>query len=141
MQRYARLAMTVAGMMLASQPVLACRVNNDLNLPDVKNADVAVIGRISDYKVIGENGHYAQFSIQVDEILVGNVGKNLVVRWYNSTFALPEKMNEGPFLIALRAVSPDMMTVLQAPCSSPFIFEIASDEARIARGILALNRK
>jgi hypothetical protein len=37
--------------------------------------------------------------------------------------------------------NPDLMTVLQSPCSPAFIFEIVSDEARVARDILALDQK
>jgi hypothetical protein len=151
--------LTVAAVvtMLASQPALACRVTNELNLPDVKNADLVVVGRISGYEVIRNKAHYARFTVQVEETLIGDVGQTFTARWDNSNFALPDEMGQGPFLIALRAPrsersanattpeilhhNADLITVLQAPCSPAFIFEIPSDEARIARDILALDKK
>lgn len=157
MQTGVRLAVAAVVTMLASQPALACRVTNELNLPDVKNADVVIVGRISEYEVIRDKGYYARLTVRVEEALIGDVKQTFTARWDNSTFALPDEMGQGPFLIALRAPSPetsanatmpkifhhnpDQLTVLQSPCSPAFIFEIASDEARITRDILALDQK
>jgi hypothetical protein len=98
---------------------------------------------------------YARFDVQIDEVLVGKAPTTLSVTWDNSTFEEPEKMATGPFLIALRDPKsptpplrgpsayvgpnpdPTALTVLQAPCSSPFIFESTSDETRTVRSILA----
>lgn len=155
MQWRFRSTVVALAMTCASQPALACRVTNELNLPDVKDADLVVVGRISNYEVIRDNGYYARFAVQVEEVLIGNAGESVAVRWDNSTFALPDEMGPGPFLIALRAPSsetsasptmpeisyrkPNLMTVLQAACSGGFIFEISSDEARVTRDILAIN--
>lgn len=97
---------------------------------------------------------YARFDIQVNQVLTGKAPTRLAVTWDNSTFEIPEKMASGPFLIALRKPSseipplrgpsatilpsrePGSMAVLQAPCSSPFIFESTSNEARTVRLIL-----
>jgi hypothetical protein len=97
---------------------------------------------------------YARFEIQVDEVLFGSAPNRLSVTWDNSTFGEPEEMGVGPFLIALRRPSsttpplrgpsatilpnaePDLYTVLQAPCSSPFLFENMSNEASIVRRIV-----
>ena len=153
MQTGVRLAAAAVVTMLASQPALACRVANELNLPDVKNADLVVVGRISGYGVIRDKAYYARFTVQVEETLIGDVGQTFTARWDNSTFALPDEMGQGPFLIALRAEpsstapmitgsphrEPSVLTVLQAGCSRPFIFEISSDEAKITRDILAFQ--
>jgi hypothetical protein len=98
---------------------------------------------------------YARFEVVVDEVLLGNVGRTISVTWDNSTFPEPETMPAGPFLIALRdprSASPPLrgpsativpnreprsLTVLQAPCSTPFIFERASPEATEIRRILS----
>lgn len=98
---------------------------------------------------------YARFEIHVDEVLFGNAPNRLSVTWDNSTFGEPEEMAAGPFLIALRQSSstmpplrgpsgtvlpnaePNLYTVLQAPCSSPFLFESTSNEASIVRQIVA----
>lgn len=97
---------------------------------------------------------YARFDVVVDEVLLGNVGQTISVTWDNSTFPEPESMPSGPFLIAMRdprsAVpplrgpsaysgpnpEPSSLTVLQAPCAVPFIFERESEEAAAIRTIL-----
>ncbi|HKP25763.1 MAG TPA: hypothetical protein VJV39_17980 [Dongiaceae bacterium] len=99
-------------------------------------------------------GDYARFDVLVDEVLVGKAPQTLVVTWDNSTFAEPKAMPSGPFLIALRDPrfgtlplrgpsatilpnpEPASMTVLQAPCSDPFIFASDSEKARAILQIL-----
>jgi hypothetical protein len=98
---------------------------------------------------------YARFDVIVDQLLVGTAPKVVSVTWNNSTFGEPESMPPGPYLIALRAPGsavpplrgpsatilstpePALPTLLQAPCSSAFIFPVASDEAVAVRKIIA----
>jgi hypothetical protein len=98
---------------------------------------------------------YARFRILVDEVLVGKPPKILFATWDNSTFGEPSRMEEGPFLIGLRDPhskspplrgpsatimpnqEPQTLTVLQAPCAGPFIFEATGDMAKAIREILA----
>jgi hypothetical protein len=110
----------------------------------------------------GRNGllsDYAAFDIQVDQVLFGSAPATLSVTWDNSTFGEPETMAAGPFLIALRQPNskmpplrgpsatilpsrePASLTVLQAPCSSPFIFESTGEEARAIRLLLAAGTR
>jgi hypothetical protein len=97
---------------------------------------------------------YARFDVEVDEVLFGKAPRRLSVTWDNSTFGEPSELPSGPFVIALR--DPDSripplrgpsatiqparergrLTVLQAPCASPFIFEATSDNGRAIRRIL-----
>ena len=97
---------------------------------------------------------YARFDVQVDEVLFGKAPRRLSVTWDNSTFEEPSELSSGPFLIALRDPTsripplrgpsatiqpprkPGRLTVLQAPCAGPFIFEPTSDNARAIRQIL-----
>lgn len=90
---------------------------------------------------------YARFEIEVEKVLVGDPRRTLSVTWDNSTFGEHKTMAPGPYLIALRnpasaspplrgpsatirsAPDPDAFTVLQAPCSSPFIYEARSEQA------------
>ena len=99
-------------------------------------------------------GDYARFDVQVDRVLAGAAPTSLSVTWDNSTSGEPETMRAGPFLSALRkshskmpplrgpsatilpSREPASLTVLQAPCSSPFIFESTSEEARAIRLLL-----
>jgi hypothetical protein len=98
---------------------------------------------------------YARFDIEVHEVLAGKAPTKLSVTWDNSTFGEPEKIPPGPFLVALRKPSskipplrgasatilptpdPHSLTLLQAPCSSPLMFESRSGEARTIRRLLA----
>lgn len=102
---------------------------------------------------------HARFDILVDQVLGGRATGRITATWYNSTFGIPESLPAGPQLIALRRPSSPMPplrgpsatmagdgksnipTVLQAPCSSPFMFPIASAEARTVRRILSVRRQ
>ena len=152
------------------------------NLEDVNYADVVVIGRVSNYRIVRDEAFrrrmltsprlsadmrrmyedprqslmtdYARFDILVDEALVGRASGRLSVTWDNSTFAESDQMPAGPYLIALRrpgsaipplrgpsatimpSPDPNDLTLLQAPCSGAFIYEIGSEEARTVRRIL-----
>jgi hypothetical protein len=102
---------------------------------------------------------YALFDVIVDEVLVGKAPKRISITWDNSTFGEPDTLPSGPFLIALRdptapipplrgpsgtifpAPRQDLPTLLQAPCSSPFLLPVADAEARAVRAILATKTK
>jgi hypothetical protein len=173
------LAISIAALMSTGPSAQACVVRAPLEISDIKDADAVVIGRIVNYRIVldqvarenrkklandpdtppayrefyaqdlGLLSDYAKFDVQVDKVVVGTAPSTLTVTWDNSTFAEPEQMGSGPFLIALteprkglvlplRAPSatilpsaePALFTVLQAPCSTAFIFEAASEEAR-----------
>lgn len=98
---------------------------------------------------------YARFDVVVDEVLAGEAMGTLSVIWDNSTFGEPESMPSRPMLIALRdpastapilngfstsalvnAEPGSALTVLQAPCTVPFIFDSTSDNAAIIRDML-----
>jgi len=159
----------------AAAPAYGCMAEAPLDLADVQYANAVVVGRIANYRMvldpairrelrdpIGDRDpaqarflpDYARFELVVDEVLLGNIGQTISVTWDNSTFAHPETMPSGPFLIAMRDPrsaapplrgpsayiaanpEPDFLTVLQAPCSAPFIFERNSEEAAAIRRIL-----
>ncbi|MEN2710917.1 hypothetical protein ACQKOH_05460 [Sphingomonas sp. NPDC092331] len=98
---------------------------------------------------------YARFEVVVDQVLLGRAPRRLSVTWDNSTFDEPESMGPGPYLIALRnparpipplrgpsatifpAPRADLPTLLQAPCSSPFLLPAAGGDADAVRKILA----
>lgn len=157
----------------------ACIVPVRPTLEDVRFADVVVVGRVTNYRIVrdeafrrrmlasrdllasvrrryedprvGLMSDYARFDIQVQEVLVGRASRTLAVTWDNSTFGEPDTMAAGSYLVALRrptSASPPLrgpsatifrnsdrlsLTVLQAPCSSPFIYEVASPQARTLR--------
>jgi hypothetical protein len=166
----------------------ACRMYVQPTLEDIRFADLVVVGRVSDYRIIRDEefrrrmlatphlsvdlrrryedprqgliSDYARFDVQVEEVLVGRATSRLLsVTWDNSTFAEPDRMGPGPYLIALRRADsappplrgpsptigpspePRLMTLLQAPCSDPFIYEIGSEQARSLRRILETRRR
>lgn len=159
----------------------ACMVSVRLHIEDVRHADVVVVGRITDYRLVldpvvrarrkadiardpefwkrsGDQTRflpdYARFRIEVEEVLYGEAPDMLVATWDNSTFAEPDSLPPGPYVIALRnpqsgtpplrgpsavvgpAPEPGTLTLLQAPCARPFLFEADSEKARLLRAEL-----
>ena len=172
--------------MMAAAPAQACRMNTPLNIEDVQFADVVVVGRIANYRIVRDHEFrrkmlasphmrpedrkrygprtgllpdYARFEILVDEVLAGTAPRRLIATWDNSTFGVPETMAPGPFLIALRRPTspipplrgpsatiwanrePGSLTLLQAPCSRPFMFESGSDHAMTVRRMMAVRKR
>jgi hypothetical protein len=128
----------------ASQPAFACRMRAQIDLSDVRHADVVLVGQISNYRIIRDEAFrdrmlsnpnltperreihegrqsllpdYALFDIEVGEVLVGTTPNRLSATWDNSTFGEPESMPPGPFLIALRNPLPPT-----SPLGGPNIF-------------------
>ena len=120
--------------MVASEPAQACMIDAELDLNDIKYANVVVIGSIANYKVVldpkarqshremttetpelrdlpqpsGFLSDFARFDIKVEEVLVGKVPQIITVTWDNSTFGEPEDMPPGRYLIALRGAASDL---------------------------------
>lgn len=172
---------------ISPSPVHACVEYVYPKLEDVRYADVVVIGRIGDYRVVRDEAFrtrmlslpnlapdirklyqdskegllpdYARFEIQVEQVLVGEARTKLYVTWDNSTFAEPDRIKPGRYLIALRRANSDVpplrgpsasmlpspdkntLTLLQAPCSSAFIYEAESEQAHAIRAILHAERR
>ena len=153
MRNRAVLAALFVAMALAGTPAHACITSVPVELADIECADVVVVGRIDNYELVGNEGFissYARFDILVEEVLLGHAAQKISVTWDNSTFSIPKTMPAGPFLIALRdprsempplrssgtifpGPNSDLLTVLQAPCSSPFMFASGSKEAKVIR--------
>lgn len=119
---------------------------------DVRYADVVVIGQIADYKIIEPTerlGRYARFNVQVDSVVLGEAVKELDVWWSNSTFSLPEHMEDGSYIIALRrmALLDDArdesieLTPVQKACSSAFIYRADSEQALTIQEILSATEE
>lgn len=156
MRNRATIAALFVAMALAGAPAHACIRMVPVELADIEYANVVVIGRIDHYELVGNADHmgsYAKFDVLVDEVLLGNAPHEISVTWGNSTFTLPKTMASGLFLIALREPGsempplrstgtivpnpkPDLLTLLQAPCSSPFMFASGSEEAKAIRQML-----
>lgn len=109
--------------------------------------------------VSGFMSDYARFDIVVDHALTGAAPKTVAVTWDNSTFGEPDHLPSGLLLFALRKShskipplrgpsatvlpnrEPNLLTLLQAPCARPFMFENSSEQALRVRQILASSAK
>ena len=165
--------------LIVSESAQACMMEAPLVPADVKFADVVVIGRITNYQIVLDQefrrkggytdpelttkpvfmSDYARFEVSVDEVLRGEAPRTLIVTWDNSTFAEPETMPPGPYLIALRKPGsnmpplrgpsatisanpePNVLTVLQAPCAPAFILPNGDKDAAAIRKILAAEKR
>jgi hypothetical protein len=148
-----------------AQPASACIVMAGLVLRDVELSKVVIVARVTDYKIIraakiGTLLNYAVFTVEVKDTLRGEAPKTLQFSWQNSTFGEPETWDmENDYVFALITVDSklpplssgsgfippaprdDMMTVLQAPCASAFIFKTESAAAKEVRRILLEETK
>lgn len=118
--------------LLSASPAEACRIRASFVAEDVRLAELVVIGRIANYRIVldedgarqrrkilertdldpslrasleaaqGSLWDYARFDILVDQVLVGKAGAKLTATWDNSTFPEPASMPPGEYLIALR---------------------------------------
>ncbi|MDA7788027.1 hypothetical protein N8940_02205 [Sphingomonadaceae bacterium] len=116
--------------LLVSGKVEACGFYVPPELENIADADLVVIGNLSNYRInrdmefreerladpetpvhlrqlyedpkgsIGSD--FSTFNVEVKEVLVGKTSKTVIpVSWENSTFNQPEKMDAGSYLIGL----------------------------------------
>jgi hypothetical protein len=127
---------------------------------DIRQADVVFTGTLSDYEVKeGPKRYslnkYGLLTFHVDGVLKGEIERDVQIYWWNSTFNMPEKMDLGERMIVavvssdkslpLRRASayvigsmrPDLLQVLQAPCSASFTFPYNVDTEVNLRAVLA----
>lgn len=99
---------------------------------------------------------YAKLTLRISDVIKGEAPSRLIVTWRNSTFALPATMPSAPQYIALRTPtdptpplsstmgyvdrdpSSRLPIILQAPCSSPFIFDAASLEGQVFKRFMGM---
>ena len=134
-----------------ASPAYACIELVDFKIQDIRKADVVVSGVLTDYEVVAPDSsnslrNYAILTVQVQRMLKGSAVRTLVLSWDNSTFTEPKGMALGAKVIVagirpgsdqppLRGPSAtffgsprqDLFRVLQAPCSSAFIFADSRD--------------
>ena len=132
-------------LLLTSHAANACIDFAPLELEDIRHSDAVFTGRVVRYEIVSPGvpdtlDDYALLTIRVDEAIKGNVAGDVELYWWNSTFDFPEplRMTEPAAFAAvtadrsslpLRAASgtvfasrrPELLQLLQAPCSSPFI--------------------
>lgn len=134
----------------APMPATACWTWTPLHIEDIGQADAIFTGRVIRYELVSPGrpnslDEYALLTVRVDKVLRGEIAGDVQLYWWNSTFGVPRTMAfDGPIIIAasgagrtglpLRGPSatvfpsrrPDLLQILQAPCSSPFILPYAA---------------
>jgi hypothetical protein len=86
---------------------------------------------------------YAKLTLRITDVIKGEAPSRLTVAWHNSTFQLPKTMPASPHFIALQIAahgerSSKLPIILQASCSSPFMFEAKSEEGQIFKRFMAM---
>lgn len=115
---------------VGAAPAGACIMAADLDLNDIRYADVVVVGRIENYEIVRDTafrermlaipdlpedlrklysdesqgllGDYARFVVQVDEVLAGDVSETFLATWDNSTFGEPSTYSSESLIMAFR---------------------------------------
>lgn len=126
---------------------------------DIREADVVLTGELIDYETVAgpkdySLNEYGLLTFRVDGVLKGKVAREVQLYWWNSTFGMPEEMDEGERMIVAAAdtakplplqvgsayvqgsTRPELLNVLQAPCSAPFIFPYAESTAENIKSLL-----
>lgn len=123
LMRYRKL-LAVAPLLLAlwASSSTACIISMPYRPEDVRTADFAVIGRITNYRIVQNPefsfidrlgarlskgtktfpGDYARFDILVDQVLVGKGPRKLSAIWFPENYGIPDSMSVGAYVIALR---------------------------------------
>jgi hypothetical protein len=146
---------------LEPQPAQACFMNTPLLPKDARRADIVFTGRLLKYERVSPDPSlklrsYGLLTIRVETVLQGQIAGDIQLYWENSTFGIPTEWTRGEDLLVaaihadrpglpLRGPSatifpsrrPDLFQILQAPCSSPFIFPSSPDNIETMQAVLA----
>lgn len=139
---------------------IACIDIAPFEIEDIRQADAIFSGRLVRYERVSPGRpnsltDYALLTVHVDRVIKGNVPKEVQLYWWNSTFGVPkEKRVDSSLLIAavsagrrmlpLRGGSAsvfptrraDLLQLMQAPCSMPFLLDDTEQNTIAVRDIL-----
>jgi hypothetical protein len=155
-----RIALLLLVLLLAgglAAPAPACRIYHPFRIETVTRADVVFTGRIIRYELVTptiprRGDEYALLTVRVDRVLKGGASGDVQFYWHNSTFEMPRTMEQRNVIVAgvrsdppgsltLSPTSrPDLLMVLQEPCSSAFIVPAAPRNVADVRTILRGGR-
>ena len=146
----------------------ACLMKAPFYIEDITQADVVFSGTLVRYEMVSPGrpdslDEYGLLTVRVDKVLKGEVSGDVQLYWWNSTFGVPRTYEaKGPILIAairadgkglpLRGPSatvfptrrPDLLQIMQAPCSDAFILPYAprtEEDIKIILGGGAVARR
>lgn len=138
----------------------ACIDIAPFEIQDIRQADAIFTGKLVRYERVSPGrpdslDDYALLTIRVHNVIKGKVSRMVQLYWWNSTFGVPETREiNTPLLIAavsakrrilpLRGGSatvfptrrPDLLQLMQAPCSSPFLLDDTQQNIENVRKIL-----
>jgi hypothetical protein len=145
-----------------AEPAQACRITRPLELEPIRNADAVFTGRLIRYDLVSPQRpqtfpQYALLTVRVDRVLKGRASGDVVLFWLNSTFGFPRRMAFTSVLVAaqhddlalwrpspsrdrLLARYPGLMSVLQQPCSVPFILRSTRTNVELVTTVLRGGR-
>lgn len=153
-----RLAILLAS--FAAQPAISCMTDAPLVIEDIRQADTIFVGSVVKYEIVspGEPGSlddYGLVTVRVKSVIKGNVSGDVQLYWWNSTFGMPDTlMSSDPALFAavrsdgttlpLRGASAtvfpsrrrDLLQLMQAPCSEPFVLPFDQSTEQKIRNVL-----
>jgi hypothetical protein len=139
----------------------ACITFAPFKIEDIKHADEVFSGKLLRYERVSGDGpgslsDYGLLTVRVQTVLKGKASGDVQLYWWNSTYGVPDRMERGePILVAavhaggpslpLRGGSatfrptqrPDILQILQAPCSSPFFLDSSPANITVVRTTLS----
>lgn len=131
--------------LLAARPAYACIDFAEPIDADILYADSIFTGNVTGYDIVTTDqdrdlAYYAIITVKTDQFLRGDASKEVKIYWKNSTFNLPDSLlvpqkviiaaispvnltppwRAGGEMVA-RSDRPEILQLLQAPCSAPFM--------------------
>lgn len=138
MTRHTIAACLILGATFAAAPAFACARHEPLNLRSALSADLVVTGRIGNTRA-GPGG-IEQFDVAVADVLWGQAGRRVTVRYSGRMLGPPPSLPRQPVLIALRHEG-GAYGILWHICSDPFLLPAGSAQAMTTRRILSQPRR
>lgn len=129
-------------------------------MEDMRQADVVFIGKPVAYERISPDepdtlSDYGLLTVRVEQVLKGSASGDVVLYWWNSSFGVPETFEtsdrvliaainsssngpplRGPSATVLPTRRPDLLQILQAPCSQPFILPVSPDDDLLFQALM-----
>lgn len=142
-----QLILVFACLMIVVQPSQACIIGMEFNPEDVDRAKIIIRGKPVAYENLTKPMATAKLTFEVEKLYKGEASEKIDVIWQNSTFGVPETLEEfersyGESLVvgliefdtpipmkapsaAIFGLPKELQSyhkILQAPCAPPFMF-------------------
>ena len=143
----------------------ACMTKVKLRFGDIVYAEQVFVGTVEKYEIFDQNGtqmfdrtesrlgEYAVITFKIEKNISGaDENSTIEVYWSNSTFGIPDMLEEDHYLVSLSgdkqpplrgpsativsSSRPELKTLLQAPCSDPFLLEPNEENIEKAKKLL-----